>query len=133
MIVVGQKADLNVCVCVFVRSQTVKGRTQKLQGVWTSPSKHREMCHSCFCCAAKQLKQHILHARANHEHYFVCSECQRQRKKTRLFTAFNKELLSARLCFDVRCYALKYNESIHLQELFALFAKTSIAITIVHM
>lgn len=54
-------------------------------------------------------------------------------KKARLFTAFNKELLSARLCFDVRCYALKYNESIHLQELFALFAKTSIAITIVHM
>ncbi len=45
-----------VCVC-FVRSQTVKGRTQKTAGVWTSPSKTREMCHSCFCCATKHLKQ----------------------------------------------------------------------------
>lgn len=62
---------LCVCVCLFVRSQTVKGSTQKPQGVWTSPSKNQNMCHSCFCVPQMQLKQQNLHARSKCAHNAV--------------------------------------------------------------
>lgn len=110
-----------VCVCVFVRSQTVKGRTQKLQGVWTSPSKHREMCHSCFCLRRKAIETTHFTCESKPWTLFCLQWMSASEKKTLLFTAFNKELLSY-----VRCYALKYNESIHLQKLHCLLRQASL-------
>lgn len=69
-----------VYVCLSGHRQSREGH-RNCRGSGPLPQNTGKCVTAVSVCTAKQLKQHILHARANREHYFVCSECQHQRKK----------------------------------------------------